>query len=122
MLETHVDDFSPYGIFEQSTAINLRFAGLTSRGTEYEDGVIYRIGSLNENGTGYYDTFVGVDNEAAGAEIGQWVVDEGLADGTSYGVIGAKNSFIQNQREDSFKAVVDANGNIVGGFTDVSSR
>ena len=59
---------------------------------------------------GNYDTFVGVDNEAAGAEIGQWVVDEGLADGTSYGVIGAKNSFIQNQREDSFKAVVDANG------------
>ena len=59
---------------------------------------------------GNYDTFVGVDNEAAGAEIGQWVVDEGLADGTSYGVIGAKHSFIQNQREDSFKAVVDANG------------
>lgn len=59
---------------------------------------------------GNYDTFVGVDNEAAGAEIGQWVVDEGLADGTSYGVIGAKNSFIQNQREDSFKALVDANG------------
>jgi len=59
---------------------------------------------------GNYDTFVGVDNEKAGAEIGQWVVDQGLADGTSYGVIGAKNSFIQNQREDSFSALVDANG------------
>ncbi len=54
LVETHVDDFTPYGIFEKSTAIHLRFAGLTSRGTEYEDGVIYRIGALSENGTGYY--------------------------------------------------------------------
>ena len=58
---------------------------------------------------GAYDTFVGVDNEKAGAEIGQWVVDNGYAEG-SYGVVGAKNSFIQNQREDAFKAVVDAAG------------
>ena len=59
---------------------------------------------------GNYDTFVGVDNEKAGAEIGQWMVDQGLTDGTSYGVVGAKNSFIQNQREDSFRAVVDGAG------------
>lgn len=59
---------------------------------------------------GNYDTFVGVDNEKAGAQIGQWMIDQGLTDGTSYGVIGAKNSFIQNQREDSFRAVVDAGG------------
>jgi ribose transport system substrate-binding protein len=58
---------------------------------------------------GNYDTFVGVDNEKAGAEIGQWVVDNGYAEG-SYGVVGAKNSFIQNQREDAFRAVVDAAG------------
>jgi ribose transport system substrate-binding protein len=58
---------------------------------------------------GYYDTFVGVDNEAAGAEIGQWAVDNGYAAG-SYGVVGAKNSFIQNLREDAFRAVVDAAG------------
>ena len=27
---------------------------MTTRGTEYEDGVIYRIGDLNEDGSGYY--------------------------------------------------------------------
>ena len=58
---------------------------------------------------GNYDTFVGVDNEKAGAEIGQWAIDNGWAEG-SYGVVGAKNSFIQNQREDSFRAAVDAAG------------
>lgn len=56
------------------------------------------------------DTFVGVDNEAAGTEAAQWMVDEGLVDGQSYGVVDAKNSFIQNQREDSFRAVIDDNG------------
>lgn len=59
---------------------------------------------------GNFDTFVGVDNEKAGAEIGQWMVDQGLVEGASYGVIGAKNSFIQNQREDAFRAVVDGAG------------
>jgi len=58
---------------------------------------------------GYFDTFVGVDNEAAGAVIGQWAIDNGYADG-NYGVVGAKNSFIQNQREDSFRAAIDAAG------------
>ena len=58
---------------------------------------------------GYYDTFVGVDNEAAGAVIGQWAIDNGYAAG-SYGVVGAKNSFIQNQREDAFRAAVDGAG------------
>lgn len=58
---------------------------------------------------GNYDTFVGVDNENAGAQIGQWVVDNGYAEGT-YGVVGARNSFIQNLREDSFREVVDAAG------------
>ena len=59
---------------------------------------------------GAVDTFVGVDNEKAGAEAGQWVIDEGLAEGASYGVVDARNSFIQNQREDSFRKVVDAAG------------
>jgi ribose transport system substrate-binding protein len=58
---------------------------------------------------GSYDTFVGVDNAKAGAEIGQWAIDNGYAEG-SYGVVGAKNSFIQNQREDAFRAAVDAAG------------
>ncbi|MFT3873378.1 MAG: substrate-binding domain-containing protein [Nocardioides sp.] len=59
---------------------------------------------------GSVDTFVGVDNEKAGAEAGQWVVDQGLADGASYGVVDARNSFIQNQREDSFRKVIDDAG------------
>jgi ribose transport system substrate-binding protein len=59
---------------------------------------------------GSVDTFVGVDNEAAGEEAGQWVVDQGLAEGARYGAVDARNSFIQNQREDSFRRVVDANG------------
>jgi ribose transport system substrate-binding protein len=59
---------------------------------------------------GAVDTFVGVDNEAAGQEAGQWVVDQGLADGASYGVVDARNSFIQNQREDSFRQVIDGSG------------
>jgi len=58
---------------------------------------------------GNYDTFVGVDNEAAGALMGDWAVDNGYAEG-SYGVVGAKNSFIQNLREDAFRAVVDGAG------------
>jgi ribose transport system substrate-binding protein len=59
---------------------------------------------------GAVDTFVGVDNEKAGAEAGKWMVDQGLVDGKSYGVVDAKNSFIQNQREDSFRKAVDAAG------------
>ncbi|GAB3309874.1 substrate-binding domain-containing protein [Epidermidibacterium keratini] len=69
---------------------------------------VIAIDAQLEEGT--IDTFVGVDNEKAGTEAGQWVVDQGLAEGKSYGVVDAKNSFIQNQREDSFRKVVDENG------------
>lgn len=63
-----------------------------------------------ELGEGAVDTFVGVDNEAAGAQAGQWVIDNALAEGKRYGAVDARNSFIQNQREDSFRKVVDAAG------------
>jgi ribose transport system substrate-binding protein len=59
---------------------------------------------------GAVDTFVGVDNDAAGAEAGKWVIDAGLAKGAKYGTVDARNSFIQNQREDSFRKAVDAAG------------
>jgi len=59
---------------------------------------------------GSVETFVGVDNEKAGAQAAQWMVDKGLASGKSYGVVDAKNSFIQNQREDSFRKAIDAAG------------
>ena len=54
VLETHIDDFTPYGIYEKSTALTLRFAGVSSRGTEYDDGIIWRIGNKLEDGSGYY--------------------------------------------------------------------
>lgn len=59
---------------------------------------------------GTVDTFVGVDNAKAGQQIGQYAVGHGLTSGTSYGVVDARNSFIQNQREDSFRKVVDGAG------------
>lgn len=59
---------------------------------------------------GAVETFVGVDNEKAGAQAANWMIDKGLAKGKSYGVVDAKNSFIQNQREDSFRKVVDKAG------------
>lgn len=59
---------------------------------------------------GSVETFVGVDNAKAGEEIGKWVVDNGLAKDNSYGVVDARNSFIQNQREDAFRKTVDAAG------------
>lgn len=71
---------------------------------------ITAIDAKLEDGT--VDTFVGVDNEKAGAEAGQWMVDKKLVQGKKYGVVDAKNSFIQNQREDSFRKVIDAAGAI----------
>lgn len=59
---------------------------------------------------GSIDTFVGVDNAKAGATIGEWAAKNGLSKGATYGVVDAKNSFIQNLREDNFKTVVDAAG------------
>ncbi len=56
---------------------------------------------------------VGVDNEAAGAVIGEFVVDymaENSITDKSIGVIGALNSFIQNLRLDGFTKVVEADG------------
>jgi ribose transport system substrate-binding protein len=57
--------------------------------------------------------FVGVDNTAAGEEIGKHFADYLKANmgGTAkLGVIGALNSFIQNQRLDGFKKAVAASG------------
>lgn len=59
---------------------------------------------------GTVETFVGVDNERAGQQVAQWMIDQGLVVGKSYGVVDAKNSFIQNQREDSFRKIVDDAG------------
>jgi ribose transport system substrate-binding protein len=55
--------------------------------------------------------FVGVDNTKAGAEIGTFFSDyvKGSMGGAAkVGVVGALNSFIQNQRLDGFKSAVKA--------------
>jgi len=57
--------------------------------------------------------FVGVDNTAAGQDIGKFYADyvKAKMGGTAkIGVIGALNSFIQNQRLDGFKKAVAASG------------
>ncbi|ODN70480.1 substrate-binding domain-containing protein [Methylobrevis pamukkalensis] len=57
--------------------------------------------------------FIGVDNTAAGAEIGKFYADYVKAEmgGTAkIGVIGALNSFIQNQRLDGFKKAIEESG------------
>lgn len=60
--------------------------------------------------------FIGVDNEGAGADIGKFFVDyvkSSMGGSAKIGVIGALNSFIQNQRLDGFKkAVQDSSANI----------
>ena len=55
--------------------------------------------------------FVGVDNTKAGGEIGKFYSDyvkDKLSGSAKVGVVGALNSFIQNQRLDGFKAAVKA--------------
>ncbi|MEX6508960.1 substrate-binding domain-containing protein [Jiella sp. M17.18] len=57
--------------------------------------------------------FIGVDNEKAGEEIGKFYADyvkKEMGGKASVGVIGALNSFIQNQRLDGFKKAVKASG------------
>jgi ribose transport system substrate-binding protein len=57
--------------------------------------------------------FVGVDNTKAGGEIGKFFSDYVKSDmggAAKVGVVGALNSFIQNQRLDGFKAAVAEGG------------
>jgi ribose transport system substrate-binding protein len=56
--------------------------------------------------------FIGVDNVGAGAEIGTYFADyvKSMGGSAKVGVIGALNSFIQNQRLDGFKKAVEDSG------------
>jgi ribose transport system substrate-binding protein len=57
--------------------------------------------------------FIGVDNEDAGAEIGKYFADyvkSNMGGSAKVGVVGALNSFIQNQRLEGFKKVVTESG------------
>ena len=74
-----------------------------------EQGV--KIISVDTNiGKEHYDSFVGVDNGAAAKQFGTYMLKHGFSPSTKYGVVDARNSEIQNLREDKFKAVVNKAG------------
>jgi ribose transport system substrate-binding protein len=49
---------------------------------------------------------IGVDNKAAGADIGRFFVEAVGEGGAKLGIVGALNSFIQNIRQEGFEEVV----------------
>ncbi len=49
---------------------------------------------------------IGVDNAAAGADIGAYFVDFVGSDGAKIGIVGALNSFIQNIRQEGFEGAI----------------
>lgn len=55
--------------------------------------------------------FIGVDNYGAGTQAGEYTatfISESLPDGAEIGIVGALNSFIQNQRRDGFTEALEA--------------
>jgi ribose transport system substrate-binding protein len=66
--------------------------------------------------------FIGVDNAKAGADFGDFVgkyISENLGGKAKIGIIGALNSFIQNQRKDNFiEAVKKVAGVTIGNTVD----
>jgi ribose transport system substrate-binding protein len=57
--------------------------------------------------------FIGVDNKGAGEQIGKFLADyvkKDVGGSAKVGIVGALNSFIQNQRLDGFKAAAQAGG------------
>jgi ribose transport system substrate-binding protein len=68
------------------------------------------------------DSFIGVDNYGAGVESGEWLVQyvtDSMGGTANVGIVGALNSFIQNQRKDGFlEALAAAPGITVGETVD----
>jgi ribose transport system substrate-binding protein len=57
--------------------------------------------------------FIGVDNKGAGEQIGKYFADYAktkMSGSAKVGIVGALNSFIQNQRLDGFKAAAQGAG------------
>jgi ribose transport system substrate-binding protein len=57
--------------------------------------------------------FIGVDNKGAGEQIGKYFADyakSNMGGSAKVGIVGALNSFIQNQRLDGFKAAAQGAG------------
>ena len=47
-------DYTPWGIGDDSDAIEIRFSGETERGTRFTDGVLLMLGDKSEDGSVYY--------------------------------------------------------------------
>ena len=47
-------DYTPWGIGDDSRAIEIRFTGLTERGTKFTDGVLLILGNKSDDGASYY--------------------------------------------------------------------
>src|SRR5215831_2388050 len=59
--------------------------------------------------------FIGVDNKGAGEQIGKYFADyvkAKMGGSAKVGIVGALNSFIQNQRLDGFKSAAQAGGGV----------
>lgn len=47
-------DYTPWGIGDDSKAIEIRFSGTTERGTRFTDGVLFILGDKTDDGQRYY--------------------------------------------------------------------
>jgi ribose transport system substrate-binding protein len=59
--------------------------------------------------------FIGVDNKGAGEQIGKYFADyakDKMGGSAKVGIVGALNSFIQNQRLDGFKTAAQAGSGV----------
>jgi ribose transport system substrate-binding protein len=64
---------------------------------------------------GPHKSQIGVDNEGAGAEIGQAFLDHvknDMGGSAKIGIVGALNSFIQNQRQKGFEDTIKSNPDV----------
>lgn len=66
---------------------------------------------------GPHSAQIGVDNAQAGADLAA-VVNDALAEGSTLGIVGALNSFIQNVRKDGFEEALDGARVTVAGTVD----
>lgn len=66
---------------------------------------------------GPHSAQIGVDNAQAGADLAA-VVNDALPEGSTLGIVGALNSFIQNVRKDGFEEALDGAKVTVAGTVD----
>jgi hypothetical protein len=52
--EVEDQDYEPWGIVDDSFAIEIRFSGRTDSGTRFTDGNLFRLGNKSDDGTFYY--------------------------------------------------------------------